>query len=368
MPSYTESSSIFGSIMIIRTCSGVALYKRLKTMALIPTDLPDPVVPAINKCGMRARSATMGTPPMSFPKASASGELTSSYGLDLMISPSVTISRFSLGISKPTTDLPGMISTTRTLIADSARARSFDRLLIWLTLTPGAGRNSKRGITGPGAVWFPQGRPPPQPPVRVRLLPRARLVEQGQRRQLARLGGVEQRDLPFALDPVALLGHGSRGLDSRRRPARHFLLFHAHDFLTCLLAQLARGQFAPLFDPRPYPLNRFQDPRPELVHDLEPGHPQKQRHAREPQSEQQQRCAEKAQATRAAPPGKFAEHAARAVRQRRAVPVQRRKTAARDQGQHESGGAQQGIDACARVRERLLLVDQPARVRQHQGK
>src|SRR6267142_4202664 len=78
IPSYTESSSIFGSIMIIRTCSGVDLYKRLKTMALIPTDLPDPVVPAINKCGMRARSATMGTPPMSLPSASASGELTSS--------------------------------------------------------------------------------------------------------------------------------------------------------------------------------------------------------------------------------------------------------------------------------------------------
>ena len=67
-----------------------------------------------------------------------------------MISPSVTISRFSFGISRPTNGLPGMISTTRTLMADSARARSFARLLIWLTLTPGAGRNSKRVITGPG--------------------------------------------------------------------------------------------------------------------------------------------------------------------------------------------------------------------------
>ena len=45
-----------------------------------------------------------------------------------------------------------MISTTRTLIADSARARSLARLLIWLTLTPGAGRNSKRVITGPGCT------------------------------------------------------------------------------------------------------------------------------------------------------------------------------------------------------------------------
>ena len=67
-----------------------------------------------------------------------------------MISPSVTISRFSFGISRPIVDLPGMTSTTRTLIADSARARSFARLEIWLTLTPGAGRSSKRVMTGPG--------------------------------------------------------------------------------------------------------------------------------------------------------------------------------------------------------------------------
>jgi hypothetical protein len=41
-----------------------------------------------------------------------------------MISPSVTISRFSFGISSPMTDLPGITSTTRTLMVDSARARS----------------------------------------------------------------------------------------------------------------------------------------------------------------------------------------------------------------------------------------------------
>ena len=45
-----------------------------------------------------------------------------------MISPSVTSSRVSFGISRPIVDLPGMTSTTRTLIADSARARSLARL------------------------------------------------------------------------------------------------------------------------------------------------------------------------------------------------------------------------------------------------
>ncbi len=35
--------------------------------------------------------------------------------------------------------LPGIVSTTRMLITDSARARSRTRLMIWLPLTPTAG-------------------------------------------------------------------------------------------------------------------------------------------------------------------------------------------------------------------------------------
>ena len=64
---------------------------------------------------------------MSLPNTNAIGDAISSYVRDLMISPSVTISRFSFGISRPMTDLPGMTSTTRTLIADSERARSLER-------------------------------------------------------------------------------------------------------------------------------------------------------------------------------------------------------------------------------------------------
>ena len=55
------------------------------------------------------------------------------------ISPSVTISRFSFGDFQAQTYLPGMTSTTRTLITESARARSFARVVIWLAFTPGAG-------------------------------------------------------------------------------------------------------------------------------------------------------------------------------------------------------------------------------------
>ena len=49
MPPYTDNSSIFGSIRIIRTSFGVDLYSRLMIIALMPTDFPEPVVPAINK-------------------------------------------------------------------------------------------------------------------------------------------------------------------------------------------------------------------------------------------------------------------------------------------------------------------------------
>ncbi len=36
------------------------------------TDLPEPVVPATSRCGMRARSTITGSPPMVLPSAMAS--------------------------------------------------------------------------------------------------------------------------------------------------------------------------------------------------------------------------------------------------------------------------------------------------------
>ena len=49
----------------------------LMIIALIATDLPLPVAPAISRCGMRARSPTTGWPAVSLPSASVSvdGEL-----------------------------------------------------------------------------------------------------------------------------------------------------------------------------------------------------------------------------------------------------------------------------------------------------
>ena len=42
--------------MMNLTCSGVALNRIERIMALTPTDLPDPVVPATSKCGALLRS------------------------------------------------------------------------------------------------------------------------------------------------------------------------------------------------------------------------------------------------------------------------------------------------------------------------
>ena len=60
--------------MMRRTSSGLALKRIDKIMALIPTDLPAPVVPATKQCGIFAKSATVGLPEMSFPKASVRSE------------------------------------------------------------------------------------------------------------------------------------------------------------------------------------------------------------------------------------------------------------------------------------------------------
>ena len=75
MSPYIPSSSRFGSIKISRTSSGVARERILVSMLFMATDLPVPVDPAINRCGMVARSVTKGSPWIVLPSASVSFEL-----------------------------------------------------------------------------------------------------------------------------------------------------------------------------------------------------------------------------------------------------------------------------------------------------
>ncbi len=58
--------------MISRHCSGLSRYTKLRIIVLIATDLPEPVVPAINRCGMRVRSTITGSPPIVLPRQSGS--------------------------------------------------------------------------------------------------------------------------------------------------------------------------------------------------------------------------------------------------------------------------------------------------------
>ncbi len=76
---------------------------------------------------------------MSLPMAMVSAEAMSEYTLAARISDRRTVWRLGLGISRPMQDLPGMVSTTRTLTTESARARSLARFTIWLPFTPVAG-------------------------------------------------------------------------------------------------------------------------------------------------------------------------------------------------------------------------------------
>jgi hypothetical protein len=55
-----NNSTIFESIITIRKSSGELFIARHTAKDVIQMDLPEPVAPAINKCGIRERSATNG--------------------------------------------------------------------------------------------------------------------------------------------------------------------------------------------------------------------------------------------------------------------------------------------------------------------
>src|SRR5919198_673560 len=58
---------------IMRTSSGVARRRTEVRIVLMQPDLPEPVVPAMSTCGMRARSVHTALPEMSLPSQTESG-------------------------------------------------------------------------------------------------------------------------------------------------------------------------------------------------------------------------------------------------------------------------------------------------------
>ena len=81
-------------------------------------DLPEPVVPAIRMCGIRARSVHTELPEMSLPSQTESGLALA--GRSSKMSPSVTMFGLRFGTSTPTACLPGIGARIRISVVASA--------------------------------------------------------------------------------------------------------------------------------------------------------------------------------------------------------------------------------------------------------
>jgi hypothetical protein len=118
-------------------------------MALMQTDLPEPVAPAISKCGIFARSEMSGLPETSLPRAIGNSALVLTQSSLSMISRMPTGVGCWLGTSTPTAALPGIGARMRTDCARMPRAMFLSRPAIFSTRTPAAGEISYRVMTGP---------------------------------------------------------------------------------------------------------------------------------------------------------------------------------------------------------------------------
>ena len=136
---YCANSTIFGSIRIRRSFSGEQRYKKLMMMLFVHTDLPEPVVPAISRCGIFARLPTWHFPAMSLPRAKVSGALLVANSGDSSRLRSVTMVRVLFGISMPTAALPGMGASMRTPAVARFSAISSARPVMRLIFTPACG-------------------------------------------------------------------------------------------------------------------------------------------------------------------------------------------------------------------------------------
>ena len=103
-------------------------------------DLPEPVVPAIRMCGIRARSAHTAVPEMSLPSQTESGLAV--FGSSPKMSPSVTRFGLRLGSSTPTACLPGIGARMRISVVASAYERSSFSPATFETFVPGASWSS----------------------------------------------------------------------------------------------------------------------------------------------------------------------------------------------------------------------------------
>ena len=124
----------------MRTSSGVERSSTDVSIVLMQPDLPEPVVPAMSRCGMRARSVQTAVPEMSLPSQTASGLAVA--GRSSKMSPRVTRFGERFGTSTPTACLPGIGARMRISVVASAYERSSFRAATFETFVPGASCSS----------------------------------------------------------------------------------------------------------------------------------------------------------------------------------------------------------------------------------
>ena len=117
--------------------------------ALTHTLLPEPVAPATSRCGILARSTAIASPETSRPRANIRGLGASCIRFSSRNGRKPTTSLTLLGISMPTTSLPGIGASMRMERADRAIARSSARASMRETLTWCSGLTSYWVTTGP---------------------------------------------------------------------------------------------------------------------------------------------------------------------------------------------------------------------------
>ena len=103
------------------------------------TDLPEPVVPAMRRCGILARFATTALPEMSFPTAKVRGSVAFFHSCDSRTPRIRTSAERAFGISTPTERVPGMGASIRILSTARFKASSLSRARILERLTPAGG-------------------------------------------------------------------------------------------------------------------------------------------------------------------------------------------------------------------------------------
>src|SRR3989344_6030595 len=151
-PLYKDSSTRLGSTKMRLSSEGELRKKGEARNAWMDQDLPDPVDPAIKTWRILAMSAPSACPETFNPSATVSLLLLFCTLSDSRIRRTVTNSGLRLGISMPTSDLPGIGASI--LIcpgAARARARSFWSVVIFDNFVPRAISKAYCVTAGP---WF----------------------------------------------------------------------------------------------------------------------------------------------------------------------------------------------------------------------